>query len=102
MTPPSGGKTAAHTKAEYLARMAEMPMVARCAFCGWVFEGTVAEGRALHEGHRRMHHPDAKPVRRKRGNLQRFSVSDTSFKDEFTARARVTAASLARLEDNAA
>ena len=74
-------------------------IVTRCAFCKWEYEGTAHEGRELAKGHRRVHHPDIKPARRRRGSLTRYGLRDDWFRNEGLANARKVAESLARLED---
>lgn len=65
-----------HTRKELRARLQEradkQPCTTRCALCGWTYTGTAYEGRELAKGHRRVHHPEIKPARRRRGTLQRF------------------------------
>jgi hypothetical protein len=70
MSGVGGGKSAKEMTAETRATMDAMPTVTRCAFCPWTYEGTASEGRELAKGHRRVHHPDVKPTRRKRQSLQ--------------------------------
>jgi hypothetical protein len=74
-------------------------IVTRCAFCHWTYEGTALEGRELAKGHRRVHHPDVKQTRRRRGSLIRHVASDDDHRTEALERAAKVAASLARLED---
>jgi hypothetical protein len=74
-------------------------IVTRCAFCPWTYEGTALEGRELAKGHRRVNHPELKPVRRKRQSLQRWTNKQEDFREEGLAKAKVVAASLKRLEE---
>jgi hypothetical protein len=94
-----GGKSAAEMKEEARRNMDAQPIITRCAFCKWEYEGTAREGRELAKGHRRVHHPEIKPVRRKRQSLQRWTNKQEDFREEGLAKAKVVAASLARLED---
>jgi hypothetical protein len=94
-----GGKSAAEMKEEARRNMDAQPIITRCAFCKWEYEGTAREGRELAKGHRRVHHPDIVVTRRRRGSLTRHRVSDDSFRDEGRANARKVAESLARLEE---
>lgn len=57
-----------HPNMEAFAReMDALPMTARCLFCTWEWEGTVAEGRTEALTHRLIVHPDVKPPRRRPG-----------------------------------
>jgi hypothetical protein len=94
-----GGKAASEMQAEHQTNLDNMPTTTRCALCNWVYEGTAYEGRELAKGHRRVHHPEIKPVRRKRQSLQRWTNKQEDFREEGLAKAKVVAASLARLED---
>lgn len=58
---------------EERARIEQQPLVTRCSFCAWKFQGTVAEGRAASRKHRLQKHPEAVAVRRPgRRNLTSF------------------------------
>jgi hypothetical protein len=57
--------------------------------------------KALAKEHRRAHHPEIKPVRRRRGSLTRYAISDDQYRAEGLENARKVAASLARLEETA-
>jgi hypothetical protein len=50
------------------------PLVARCFYCYWTFEGTVGEAREQAAEHRRRDHPELAKVktRRKRGPSPRL------------------------------
>lgn len=50
----------------YQAFVDELPMVTRCVFCSWSFEGTALAGREAAAEHRAGLHPLARKVRRKR------------------------------------
>jgi hypothetical protein len=93
-----GGKSAADMKSEQQAAIDNAPTITRCV-CGWTYEGTALEGRELAKGHRRVHHPEIKPVRRRRQSLQRWTNKQEEFRQEGLANAKVVAASLARLEE---
>jgi hypothetical protein len=92
------GKTAQQMQAEQQAFRDAAHTITRC-ICGWSYEGTALEGRELAKGHRRVHHPDLKPVRRRRQSLQRWTNKQEDFRLEGLANAKVVAASLARLEE---
>ncbi len=47
--------------------MDEMPVVERCMFCTWVWQGTAAEGRTEALQHRLEAHPEVRPARRRPG-----------------------------------
>ena len=49
---------------EYEARMAALPIIQRCLFCTWVYEGTALQGRTAALAHRLSAHPEIKPKRR--------------------------------------
>jgi hypothetical protein len=98
MSGNGGGKSGAELRAEADQQRDATLTVTRCV-CGWEYEGTAAEGRELAKGHRRVHHPELKPVRRKRGSLIRHTASDETDLREGRENARKVAASLARLED---
>jgi hypothetical protein len=72
-----------------------------CAFCPWTYEGTALEGRELAKGHRRVKHPEIKPVRRKRGSLIRHVASDDGHREEGKRNAAEVAAMVRRHEDAA-
>jgi hypothetical protein len=93
-----GGKSAAEMRAEQQAAIDNAPTITRC-LCGWTYEGTALEGRELAKGHRRAHHPEIKPARRRRQSLQRWTNKQEDFRLEGLANAKVVAASLARLEE---
>lgn len=99
MTTNAGGHTAATMKATLHEWADQQPTITRCAFCPWTYQGTAQDGRLLAAGHRRAHHPEAKPTRRRRGSLQRFNASDDGWRAEGIAAAAKVAASLRRLED---
>jgi hypothetical protein len=44
----------------------QMPTTTACAFCGWTFHGTAAEGRVTAAEHRTLKHPDVRPAKRRR------------------------------------
>jgi hypothetical protein len=94
-----GGKSAAEMKEEARRNMDAQPIITRCAFCKWEYEGTAREGRELAKGHRRAHHPEVKQTRRRRQSLRRWTSKQEEFRTEGLARAKVVAESLARLED---
>jgi hypothetical protein len=94
-----GGKSAKEMRAEHQAHIDASPIITRCAFCKWTYQGTALEGRELAKGHRRVHHPDAQQTRRRRGSLTRHMISDDGYRAEGQANARKVAASLARLEE---
>jgi hypothetical protein len=94
-----GGKSAAEMREAQQTNLDNMPTTTRCALCNWVYEGTALEGRELAKGHRRVHHPELKPVRRKRQSLQRWTNKQEDFREEGLAKAKVVAASLKRLEE---
>jgi hypothetical protein len=105
---PSGysrdpGKTSAEMRADEQTWKDNMPIVTSCAFagCDWRYEGTAYEGRELAKGHRRVHHPDAVPKRRRRPSLLRHVTTDDSYREEGRENARKVAAALQRLEDTA-
>lgn len=98
MSGQGGGRSAADIHAAHTAWADQQEAVTRCALCDWSYFGTVAEGRALAVGHRRVHHPDRQPTRRRRGSLQRWNKSDDGFRDEGLAGAAEVAAMLARRE----
>lgn len=76
-----GGRSAAEMKERFRASMDAQPCVTRC-MCGWSYEGTAREGRELAKGHRRVHHPDIVPRKRRRNNITRFQPADDGFRDE--------------------
>jgi hypothetical protein len=92
-----GGRSAAEMRAEHQATMDAMPCVTRC-MCGWSYEGTAREGRELAKGHRRVHHPDIKPSRRRRNNITRFIAQDDGFRSEAMQKAAEVAAMVTREE----
>jgi hypothetical protein len=94
-----GGKSAKDMRAEQQAHVDASPIITRCAFCNWTYEGTALEGRELAKGHRRVHHPDVTVTRRRRGSLIRHVASDDEHRAGALANARKVAESLARLED---
>jgi hypothetical protein len=94
-----GGKSAKEMRAEYQAHIDASPIITRCAFCNWTYQGTALEGRELAKGHRRVHHPDLTITRRRRGSLIRYVDSDGLDRREGLANARKVAKSLARLEE---
>lgn len=50
-----------------IAERESVIVTARCCFCDWTLEGTVADTRTSYRIHREEHHPEVKPrVRRKR------------------------------------
>jgi hypothetical protein len=95
------GKTAANMRADEQAWADNMPIVTSCALCDWRYEGTAYEGRELAKGHRRVHHPEAVPARRRRPSLLRHVTTDDHWREEGRENARKVAASLARLEETA-
>lgn len=80
-------------------RADQQPLTTSCAHCDWTYTGTAHEGRELAKGHRRVHHPEIKPARRRRQTLTRFKLQDDVFRTEGLVRARRVAEALARLED---
>jgi hypothetical protein len=57
-----------HTQIETFERGMELlPLVARCLFCEWEWEGAVLEGRERALNHRLEIHPELKPKRRRPG-----------------------------------
>jgi hypothetical protein len=94
-----GGKSAKEMRAEHQAHIDASPIITRCAFCKWRYNGTAAEGREHAKNHRQVAHPDLKVTRRRRGSLTRHTLSDDSYRAEGQANARKVAASLARLEE---
>jgi hypothetical protein len=92
------GKTAANMRADEQAWADNMPIVTSCALCDWRYEGTAYEGRELAKGHRRVHHPEAVPARRRRPSLLRHVTTDDHYREEGRANARKVAAALQRLE----
>jgi hypothetical protein len=92
-----GGRSAAEMRAEHQAMMDAQPCVTRC-MCGWSYEGTVAEGRELAKGHRRVHHPDIVPRKRRRNNITRFIAQDDGFRSEAMQKAAEVAAMVTREE----
>jgi hypothetical protein len=96
-----GGKSKKEMLAEQQAHIDNTPITTRCAFCTWTYEGTALEGRELAKGHRRVHHPEAKPSKRRRVGLMRHVSTDDEHRAEGLARAAKVAASLARLEETA-
>lgn len=97
-----GGKSGAEMQTEHQAHMDAAKTTTRCAFCKWTYTGRADEGRELAKGHRRVHHPDIKPVRRKRGSLNRFQGKQPEFRDEGLARAAEVAALHKRRDEEAA
>jgi hypothetical protein len=93
-----GGKSAATMKEEQQTWVDNMAITTSCAFCNWTYEGTAYEGRQLAKGHRRIHHPDAVPARRRRPSLLRHVTTDDHWREEGRANARKVAAALQRLE----
>ena len=51
----------------YDAQMDALPIVERCLFCGWMWQGTAAEGRTEALAHRLQAHPEVKVKRRRPG-----------------------------------
>jgi hypothetical protein len=98
-TGQGGGKSAKEMRAEHQAHIDASPIITRCAFCKWTYQGTALEGRELAKGHRRVAHPEVKPARRRRGSLGRWTSKQEEFREEGLARAKVVAASLAKLEE---
>jgi hypothetical protein len=92
-----GGKSAADMAAEHRANMDAAHTITRC-MCGWSYEGTAREGRELAKGHRRVHHPDIKPSRRRRNNITRFIAQDDGFRSEAMQKAAEVAAMVTREE----
>lgn len=92
-----------HTRKELRQKLQEsadkQPLTTLCALCGWTYTGTAYEGRELAKGHRRVHHPEVKATRRKRGSLTRFQGRQPEFQIEGRAAAAKVAASLSRLEE---
>lgn len=75
-------------------------IVTGCALCPrWQFIGPASEGRARAVAHRAKRHPDLRPTRRRRGNLQRFNPSDDGYRAEGLANAARVAEALRRLEE---
>jgi hypothetical protein len=101
MSGVGGGKSQKEMRAEQQSAEDLQPITTRCAFCPWTFHGTALEGRELAKGHRRVHHPDLKISRRRRGSLMRHVTTDDEHRAEGLARAAKVAASLARLEETA-
>lgn len=92
-----GGRSAKEMQERFQASMDEQPCITRC-MCGWSYEGTAAEGRELAKGHRRVHHPDIKPAKRRRNNIHRFMVTDDGFRGEAMRRAAEVAEMVTREE----
>lgn len=76
----------------------EQPATTSCAFCDWTYAGTVAEGRQLAAGHRRVHHPDKRATRRRRSSLTRWLAQDDGFRAEAIENAAKVATTHARRE----
>lgn len=45
--------------------MAALPLIQRCLFCSWIFEGTALEGRTEALTHRQKAHPEIKIARKR-------------------------------------
>jgi hypothetical protein len=98
MSGVGGGKSQKEMKAEQQEAENQQPITTSCAFCTWTYEGTAYEGRELAKGHRRVHHPDAVPARRRRPSLLRHVTTDDHWREEGRANAMKVAAALQRLE----
>lgn len=96
------GKPAEAIAAAYQASCDAASLVTACAFCDWNYEGTAAEGRARALQHRTEHHPEARQTRRRKGHLQRWRISDDSFRDEGLENAAAVAKMHQRREGRAA
>jgi hypothetical protein len=92
-----GGRSAKEMNERFQASMDDQPCITRC-LCGWTYEGTAREGRELAKGHRRVHHPDIKPSRRRRNNITRFIAQDDGFRSEAMRKAAEVAAMVTREE----
>jgi hypothetical protein len=56
--------------------MDALPIMQRCLFCTWAWEGTALEGRTRAIAHRLKDHPEIKPALRRNGrNLKSFRQS---------------------------
>lgn len=91
-------KSAAEMRADHQAALDAAPTTTICAFCDWAYHGTAYEGRELAKGHRRVAHPELKMRRRRQQHLKGFTTRQDDFQEEGLARAKIVAASLARLE----
>lgn len=99
MTKSPFGRAAADIQAAYRELMDAQPLITRCALCPrWQHVGTADQGRDAAAAHRAERHPDVVPVRRRRGHLNRWSVSDDGWRAEGNAQAAEVAAMLKRRE----
>lgn len=96
-----GGKSGQEMRDELQALHDQTLTRTSCAFCSWAYEGTAVEGRELAKGHRRVAHPEIKPVRRKRGSLAKFVGRQPDWQKEGLERAAGVAEMIARRERTA-
>lgn len=80
------GEHRGYTQVEYRQREAERiaaePLLLRCAFCEWSYQGTVASGPEKAAQHRLEAHPELAVERRRRTrSLKRFRAADLSEQD---------------------
>lgn len=75
-----------HSEDEYRRREAERiaaePLLLRCSFCEWSYQGTVGSGPEKATQHRLEAHPEVVVERRRRTrSLKRFRASELSEQD---------------------
>lgn len=68
-------------------------VTARCAFCKWELEGTVADSRTAYLAHRLQAHPEVKPPARRKRQRPFGQLSNRRTLDENIANARGQGAS---------
>ncbi len=102
MTSGFTGRTATEMRERATAWHDQQEIVTSCLHCEWRYVGTAFEGRELSKGHRRVHHPDVKQTRRRRGSLQRFNLGDQTYRDEGNQNAAEVANMLTRAEKRVA
>jgi hypothetical protein len=69
-----GSVTAAELREQETAAFDSLPVVTRCMFCPWQWEGSALEGRTIALDHRLTAHPDVRP-RQRRHNRATFNPS---------------------------
>lgn len=74
MAGQGGGVKVGEIDADHRVWLDSQPLVTRCAFCPWTFEGTVASGREAARAHRLAEHPKAGRKRRPK-NAGLFAAS---------------------------
>lgn len=93
------GRPAAELQEAVRQAVDQSILTTTCNFCpDFTHTGPAKQGRELAQAHRLEAHPDVRPVRRRRGHLQRWQATDDGYQAEGLARAAETAAMLARRE----